>query len=118
MRRVIITNNQVQTEVISKGRWIEEDPLPHSSKHVVLIIPGNPGIPQFYEDFMKALDSKLTSDIPVWIIGYAGHVQPPENLEIAMPSNKKWAECYSLTAQLRHKVYFWTYTHQIFLIVI
>ncbi|EZA59152.1 hypothetical protein DMN91_007758 [Ooceraea biroi] len=106
MRRALITNNEVQTEVISEGRWIEEDPLPHSSKHVVLVIPGNPGIPRFYEEFVKTLNSKLTSDIPVWIIGHAGHVQPPENLEIAMPSDKKWAEYYGLTAQIRHKAEF------------
>lgn len=106
MHRAIINCNQVQTEVISEGRWIEEDPLPHSSKNIVLIIPGNPGVPRFYESFMKALNSKLTSDTPVWIIGHAGHVQPPKNLDIAMPGDDKWEEHYSLKAQIRHKVAF------------
>ncbi|XP_072749257.1 lipid droplet-associated hydrolase isoform X2 [Anoplolepis gracilipes] len=106
MRRSMINCNQVQTQVISEGRWIEEDPLPHSSKHLVLVITGNPGIPQFYESFIKAIKSRLTLDIPVWIIGHAGHVQPPCNLEIAMPGDEKWAECYSLTAQIQHKVEF------------
>ncbi|XP_011866390.1 PREDICTED: UPF0554 protein C2orf43 homolog [Vollenhovia emeryi] len=106
MRRATITCNQVQTEVISQGRWIEEDPLPHSSKKVVLIIPGNPGIPQFYEGFIQELNSRLTSDTPVWIIGHGGHAQPPENLAIAMPGDDKWAECYGLTAQIQHKIEF------------
>lgn len=101
----MINCNQVQTEVVSEGRWIEEDSPLHSSKDVVLVIPGNPGIPRFYESFIKALNSRLTSDIPVWIIGHAGHVQPPENLDIAMPSDEKWTECYSLTAQVQHKVF-------------
>ncbi|XP_071649079.1 lipid droplet-associated hydrolase [Temnothorax longispinosus] len=106
MHRAIINCNQVQTEVISEGRWIEEDPLPHSSKQVVLVIPGNPGIPRFYEGFVKELNSKLTSDTPVWAIGHAGHVQPPENLDIAMPGDEKWADCYGLTAQIQHKAEF------------
>ncbi|KAM0737473.1 Lipid droplet-associated hydrolase [Formica fusca] len=106
MRRSMINCNQVQTQVITEGRWIEEDPLPHSSKHVVLVIPGNPGVPRFYEGFIKALNSRLTLDTPVWVIGHAGHVQPPDNLEIAMPSDEKWAECYSLQAQIQHKVEF------------
>lgn len=106
MRRSMINCNQVQTQVISEGRWIEEEPRPQSSKKVVLVIPGNPGVPRFYETFIKALNSRLTPDTPVWIIGHAGHVQPPENLEIAMPSNDKWAECYGLTAQIQHKVHF------------
>lgn len=102
----MINCNQVQTEVITEGRWIEEDPQPHSSKHIVLVIPGNPGVPLFYERFVKTLKTRLTLDTPVWVIGHAGHVQPPENLDIAMPSNKKWAECYGLSAQLQHKVEF------------
>lgn len=105
MRRSMINCNQVQTQVITEGRWIEEDPLPHSSKHVVLVIPGNPGVPRFYEGFIKALNSRLTLDTPVWVIGHAGHVQPPDNLEIAMPDDEKWAECYSLQAQIQHKVH-------------
>lgn len=102
--RAIVTCNQVQTEVVSEGRWIEENPLPHSSKHIVLVLPGNPGVPRFYGDFIKALSLRLTSDIPVWLVGHAGHVQPPENLDIAMPSDEKWTECYSLAAQIQHKV--------------
>lgn len=105
MRRAVIICNQVQTEVISEGRWIEEDPLPHSSKHVVLVVPGNPGVPLFYEGFIKELNSRLTSDVPVWVIGHAGHIQPPKDLDIAMPSDQKWAECYSLAAQVQHKVF-------------
>ncbi|KAL6425525.1 hypothetical protein ACFW04_009585 [Cataglyphis niger] len=106
MRQSMINCNQVQTQVITEGRWIEEDSLPQSSKHIVLVIPGNPGVPQFYEEFIKTLYSRLTLDTPVWIIGHAGHVQPPDNLEIAMPGDEKWAECYSLNAQIQHKVEF------------
>nr|XP_012235242.1 PREDICTED: UPF0554 protein C2orf43 homolog [Linepithema humile] len=106
MRRAIITCNQVQTEVMTEGRWIEESPLPHSSKHIVLVLPGNPGVPRFYGDFIKTLSLRLISDVPVWLIGHAGHVQPPKNLDIAMPSDEKWTECYGLTAQVQHKVEF------------
>ncbi|XP_032673859.1 lipid droplet-associated hydrolase [Odontomachus brunneus] len=106
MRQAMVNCNQVQTEVISEGRWIEEEPLPHSTKQIVLVITGNPGVPGFYENFIKAINSKLSFDTPVWIIGHAGHVQPPEDLAIAMPTNKKWRDHYSLTAQVQHKVEF------------
>ncbi|XP_014473090.1 PREDICTED: lipid droplet-associated hydrolase [Dinoponera quadriceps] len=106
MRGAMVNCNQVQTEVITEGRWIEEEPLPHSTKQVVLVITGNPGLPGFYESFIKAINSKLSFDTPVWVVGHAGHVQPPENLDIAMPSNKKWRDHYGLTAQVQHKAEF------------
>lgn len=105
MRQAIVKCNQVQTAVISEGRWIEEEPLLHSTKKIVLVITGNPGVPGFYESFIKAINSKLSFNTPVWVVGHAGHVQPPENLDIAMPSNEKWRDHYGLTAQVQHKVH-------------
>lgn len=105
MRQATVLCNEVQTSVISEGRWIEEEPSAHSSKYIILVLPGNPGVPQFYQDFIKAINSKLTLDIPVWIIGHAGHVQPPKDLDIAMPSDTKWNKYYGLTAQIQHKVF-------------
>lgn len=106
MHKAMISCNNVQTQVISQGQWIEESFPQSCKKNVVIIIPGNPGIPQFYEDFMKSLSSKLPSETPVWSVGHAGHVQPPKGLEIAMPANEEWNKYYGLTAQVEHKIQF------------
>ncbi|XP_031831569.2 lipid droplet-associated hydrolase isoform X3 [Nomia melanderi] len=93
----------VPTRVIAEGQWIEEDILQHGKKDIVLIIPGNPGVPDFYEGFMKSLKTKLPSEIPIWAVGHSGHVQPPNNLSYTMPSDSTWNINYSLIAQVEHK---------------
>ncbi|XP_015436696.1 PREDICTED: lipid droplet-associated hydrolase [Dufourea novaeangliae] len=103
MQRAMLKWNNVPTQVITEGRWVEEGLLGYGKKDVVVVIPGNPGIPEFYEGFIKSLKTKLPTETPVWVIGHAGHVQPPNNLTITMPSDSTWTEHYSLIAQLEHK---------------
>lgn len=98
--------NGVQTEVITEGRWVEESLSETGNKHLVVVIPGNPGIPGFYVDFIKEINSKIPSETPVWVVGHAGHVQPPNDLAVAMPDDSRWKEHYGLTAQLEHKIQF------------
>ncbi|XP_015176315.1 PREDICTED: lipid droplet-associated hydrolase [Polistes dominula] len=106
MQKALLPINNVQTQVIAEGRWVEESFPQDGKKDVVIVIPGNPGVPQFYEGFIKSLNSKLPSETPVWVIGHAGHIQPPKDLEINMPSNKEWDKYYGLTAQIEHKIQF------------
>ncbi|KAK2584422.1 hypothetical protein KPH14_006803 [Odynerus spinipes] len=106
MHKAMICCNDVQTQVITEGRWIEESFPQSGNKNVVIVIPGNPGIPLFYKDFIKSLSSKLPPETPIWAVGHAGHVQPPKGLEIAMPSEREWNKYYGLNAQVEHKVQF------------
>lgn len=99
----MIECNGVQTQVITEGRWIEEGLSTTGTKHVVIVIPGNPGVPGFYARFIKILNTKLPPEMPIWIVGHAGHVQPPNNLAFALPSHKSWDQYYGLRAQLEHK---------------
>ncbi|XP_076170526.1 lipid droplet associated hydrolase sturkopf isoform X1 [Ptiloglossa arizonensis] len=103
MQRAMLNWNGVPTQVITEGRWVEEGLSQCGNKDVVVIIPGNPGVPQFYEGFIKTLKTKLPSETPVWVIGHAGHVQPPNNLLSTMPNDSTWYQHYSLMAQLEHK---------------
>ncbi|XP_043505483.1 lipid droplet-associated hydrolase [Polistes fuscatus] len=106
MQKALLPINNVQTQVIAEGRWVEESFPQGGKKDVVIVFPGNPGVPQFYEGFIKSLNLKLPSETPVWIVGHAGHIQPPKDLEINMPSNNEWHKYYGLTAQIEHKIQF------------
>ncbi|XP_053989792.1 lipid droplet-associated hydrolase [Hylaeus volcanicus] len=103
MIRAMLKWNSVPTYVITEGCWVEEGLSMCGKKDVVIIIPGNPGIPEFYEGFIKSLKTRLPTETPVWVVGHAGHVQPPNNLLMTMPSDSNWNEHYSLMAQLEHK---------------
>lgn len=103
MQRAMLKWNNVPTQVIAEGRWVEEGISQIGKKDVVVIITGNPGIPEFYEGFIRNLKLKLPTEVPVWVVGHSGHVQPPNNLSVTMPSTSAWHEHYSLIAQLQHK---------------
>lgn len=45
------------------------------AERIVVVIPGNPGLPGFYADFAKSLASDLTADVAV--VGLANHVSWP-----------------------------------------
>ncbi|KAI4504481.1 hypothetical protein M0802_000031 [Mischocyttarus mexicanus] len=106
MQKAMLLVNNVQTQVIAEGRWVEESNPCKDKKDVVIVITGNPGVPQFYTNFIKSVNSKLPSETPVWVIGQAGHVQPPKDLEINMPSDNEWHKYYGLTGQIEHKIQF------------
>ena len=103
MQRAMLRWSSVPTQVIAEGRWVEEGVAENGKKDVVIVIPGNPGIPEFYEGFARTLKLRLPTEVPVWVIGHAGHVQPPSNLSVTMPNDSTWNEHYSLMAQLQHK---------------
>ena len=40
---------------------------------------GNPGVANFYEEFMSIVHEKSGARVPIWCISHAGHVSlPPE----------------------------------------
>ncbi|XP_017763157.1 PREDICTED: lipid droplet-associated hydrolase [Eufriesea mexicana] len=106
MQRAMLKWNDVPTQVVTEGRWVEEGLAEFGRKDVIIVITGNPGIAEFYGGFIKMLKLRLPSEVPIWVIGHAGHIQPPNNLAITMPSNSTWNEHYSLMAQIQHKIDF------------
>ena len=103
MQRAMLKWSGVPTQVITEGRWVEEGLSQYGKKDLVVVIPGNPGIPQFYDGFIKTMKSRLPTETPVWVVGHAGHVQPPNNLSLTMPNDSTWNENYGLMAQVQHK---------------
>lgn len=99
MHEAYITLNGVRTSVITHGQWIEESLT--DSKDVVIIIPGNPGIGGFYNNFAKTLNEQL--GYPVWCIGHAGHHVPDEKLN-PFPKLTEKPHLYGLKGQIEHKV--------------
>ncbi|GAV05776.1 hypothetical protein RvY_15854 [Ramazzottius varieornatus] len=47
---------------------------PTDSKRMLLLIPGNPGCINYYQEFALALWRSLGGTVPVWGISHAGHV--------------------------------------------
>lgn len=41
-------------------------------KHVIVVIPGNPGLIEFYDDFITTLFDALQGQLPVFGISHAG----------------------------------------------
>lgn len=106
MQEAMLQCNGIQTHMITEGRWIEEGLAPTGRKDLVIVIPGNPGVPSFYAGFIKTLKSRLPTETPVWTVGHAGHVQPPPNLSFNLPDNDSHTEHYNLNGQVQHKVKF------------
>ncbi|XP_006813019.1 lipid droplet-associated hydrolase-like [Saccoglossus kowalevskii] len=103
--------NGVNTHVLKydydrKENLHQKDTNEHSKRCdvLVLLIPGNPGIVGFYEDFMLTLYDASSRRVPVWGISHAGH-------ELTPGMNKRcctWKhnEKLNLRGQVKHKVDF------------
>lgn len=74
-----------------------------------LLIKGNPGIPGFYTTFASSLYGTLNQEIPVWVIGHAGHSsceKAPNELNKKMPKLDEHPHLYNLEGQIQHKIEF------------
>lgn len=71
--------------------WVSIHFLRHHSCRLYLSIllvlktnvSGNPGIPEYYVQFMLSLWEKNTKNIPVWCVGQAGHVAGPKTSSLS-----------------------------------
>lgn len=87
----------VSTHILKYGN------LPQQKKGIlILIIPGNPGIMGYYEDFMSTLHFCSGSTIPVWGVSHAGHVKIPHDKQTEAPAH----DPFSFQGQIEHKVQF------------
>ncbi|KAM9067073.1 lipid droplet-associated hydrolase isoform 1-T1 [Sarcophilus harrisii] len=103
----------IVTHVLKCGPWSDlfntEDPK--APKLLILIIPGNPGIPAFYAEFLKALYLSLEKRYPVWAISHAGHISAPSGARVREespedPSSKTPDDAFGLEGQVEHKLAF------------
>lgn len=95
MQEDFIKIHDIPTKVITFGRWITDKPKEKGEK-LILIIPGNPGIPAFYKKFMDILHQKL--ECPVWALGYSGFEDYRQNKKMEFP------EPIGLKQQVEQKV--------------
>uniref|UniRef100_A0A336M4G2 Lipid droplet-associated hydrolase n=1 Tax=Culicoides sonorensis TaxID=179676 RepID=A0A336M4G2_CULSO len=98
----------IPTRIQTLGKWIEEPFDSSKEKEIVLVITGNPGLPSFYTSFITSLYQNLNKELPVWIIGHAGHEEPDGKKRHAVPQLKGNEEKYDLNGQLNHKIEFLT----------
>lgn len=47
-------------------------PQNNIEKHVIVLIPGNPGLVEFYDVFITTLFDTLCGQVPVYAISHAG----------------------------------------------
>ncbi|EDW50030.1 lipid droplet-associated hydrolase [Drosophila sechellia] len=102
MQEAYVNINSIPTHIFTWGRWIEET---ISEKEIVICITGNPGLPGFYTEFAGTLQKEL-GDLPVWVIGHAGHDDPPEASIREVPQLSGNEELFNLDGQIRHKIAF------------
>lgn len=59
--------DDMPTRFITWGAWIDDL---KDGENLILLIPGNPGLVDFYCEFLKELHEKL--QIPVWAVSHLG----------------------------------------------
>ncbi|XP_064540139.1 lipid droplet-associated hydrolase [Drosophila montana] len=107
MQEAFVNLNGIPTHIITWGKWIEESL--NDVQELVICITGNPGLPGFYTEFGGALQQELSSDgqnLPVWVIGHAGHDDPPEASIREVPQLSGNEELFNLGGQIAHKIDF------------
>ncbi|ALC42990.1 CG9186 [Drosophila busckii] len=107
MQEAFVNINSIPTHIITWGKWIEESL--DGVQEVVICITGNPGLPGFYTEFGGALQQQLGlegRDLPVWVIGHAGHDDPPEASIREVPQLTGNEELFNLNGQITHKIEF------------
>lgn len=93
------------THIMTWGKWIEESL--GDQKEIVICITGNPGLPGFYTQFLSTIYNCLNKELPVWVIGHAGHDEALDGpYKKPLPPLKGNESLYCLAGQLQHKVDF------------
>ncbi|XP_028846938.1 lipid droplet-associated hydrolase isoform X1 [Denticeps clupeoides] len=78
-----------------------------SSRVLILIIPGNPGVVGFYKTFMETIYQSLGRRCAVWAVSHAGHCTPPDTMDMVKdPSVLESGDVFGLNGQIEHKLAF------------
>ncbi|CAH2006807.1 unnamed protein product [Acanthoscelides obtectus] len=94
--------NTVPTKITCFGKWLNEL---DENEELVVFITGNPGMNGFYKEFVETVHRKL--GWTAWMIGHAGHNDPPKNYETLVPKlEEDNKELFGLKGQIKHKIEF------------
>lgn len=65
-------------------------------------------MPGYYTTFCESLYETLSKEVPIWVIGHAGHSEPKETeTEMKIPKlSKDNSHLFDLNGQLKHKIEF------------
>jgi len=99
MEKSFVSVNGLPAKLITLGDGIQARP-----KKIILIIPGNPGLASYYEDFMLSLKSKLPDEYSIWTLGHGGHDIPKGGENI--PSLSDHGELFNLESVIKQKIDF------------
>lgn len=66
--------------------------------HVIIVIPGNPGVVDFYADYCRELHRKLDEATVVYTVGHAGHSISSQT------TSTSGSRIFNLSEQLAHKL--------------
>jgi len=77
-----------------------------STRTLVIVVPGNPGIPEYYDHFMETLHLASGRSLPVWCVSHAGHVFPDDDVPSHLPPFDQKDPRRSLRGQVEHKLSF------------
>lgn len=125
-RQLVSVSGGLCTPVLTLGATLGADPTANRLKRLILVIPGNPGLSSYYEDFMRALYHGLDEAVPVWAIGHFGQDPlygtapapssvPPgvaSSTQTDSPEVHGWPSLsghealYNLEGQIQHKIRF------------
>ncbi|XP_013413468.1 lipid droplet-associated hydrolase-like [Lingula anatina] len=101
MQSQFLTLHGVPTHVLKCGDVKKGNPS-GNEPFLAVIIPGNPGIVGYYEEFMDKLYTLSNKRLPVWAVSHAGHVKIPKELEIQASAH----DPFNLEGQIQHKMDF------------
>lgn len=101
VRYSYITISSVPTKVVQVGNT---DLDPDSQEPLFILIPGNPGIIEYYEDFLLEIYDHFEGRVHVCGLSHAGHDEVWTKCNA--PSPKEHWHLYGLQGQVRHKVEF------------
>ncbi|KAL5284138.1 C2orf43.2 family protein [Megaselia abdita] len=97
--------NNVPIHVRTWGRSLN-DPL-EDVRELIVFIPGMVGgLPNFYITMLSTLFLSLNGEVPIWIVGQAGHAEPKPTTNAFVLPLKGNEILYDINGQVRSKVEF------------
>lgn len=95
----------MSTKVRYWGKALDE-PFEAHETELILLVPGSPGVTDFYLEFLEAMWNNYERKIPVWTMAYGGlYDLPGERSELPDYFSEK-EQKYDLDGQVQHKIEF------------
>lgn len=105
MEEVFVDVRGLPTKVLTWGKGLGE-PFGENETEVVILVPGNPGLVEFYKEFLELIWIDFGRRIPVWTVGYAGLNDKPGERSLIPNIRSKEEEKFNLQGQITHKTEF------------